>query len=73
MIAKEETIILQIINEKKLIRKSELEKLIKDVEGVSPAMVNGLIEKGLVSDLSPLGETSFILTQEGIKALREEA
>ncbi len=71
MLTNAERKLLGIINEKKLVRRSELKKFIEKFDGISFSVVNSLIERGLVSNLSPLGESSFIMTERGIKALRE--
>jgi len=72
MLTSEERKLLEIINEKKLVRRSELQKLLEKADGISFCLVNNLIEKGLVSSLSPLGESSFIMTERGTNTLKGE-
>jgi len=73
MLTLEERKLLELINEKKLVRRSELQKLIEKIDGISISMVNTLLEKGLISNVSPLGETSFIITNEGIGVLKKKS
>jgi len=72
MLTKEELTLLQIVSKKKLVRRSELKKMLETIEGVSLSLVDNLIERGFLSNISPLGESSFIITAEGIKALKGE-
>jgi Mn-dependent DtxR family transcriptional regulator len=72
MLTPEERKLLELINEKKLVRRSELQKLIEKADGTSVSMVNNLLEKGLISNVSPLGETSFIVTNVGLNALKSK-
>ena len=67
--------ILKTIAENQLVTKPELVRLINgnasgNVSAVETA-AKGLVQKKLLTTITPLGSTCFIITQEGIRLLRD--
>ena len=69
MLSETEKIVLDIINERSLITKTELLEAIKKPNGVALIAAKNLVNKGLVQILYPMGEASFAITQKGFKYL----
>ncbi len=63
---------LDLISKKNLIKKSELAKLL-DADNIGFMVVERLLEKKLITKISPLGEGMFALTSEGIKVLKSKS
>ncbi len=63
----EEKEILKIFAEKHVIRKTELKRIL----GFTETILTPLIEKGLIVEITGIGEKSFAITQKGIKTLEE--
>ena len=71
-VSEEERAVLDIINKRGLIRKSELVSILSSTGyNGSFAVVHTLIDKGLVATLTPLGEASYAVTKIGMQFLRE--
>ena len=72
-ITDEEREILNMISNRGLIRKSELISVLNSNGlNASFAMINTLIDKRLVTPLSPLGEVSYAVTKIGMQFLRDQ-
>lgn len=59
--------LLEVIAERHIVRKSELKMLSNN-----GSSFNVLLDNGLIKTVSPLGETVFVITQKGIRFLRED-
>ncbi len=59
--------ILKIFAEKHVIRKTELKRIF----GATETILLPLITKGLIVEVNGIGETSYAITQKGMKALEE--
>ena len=68
MVKVEEKKVLELIAQKHVIRKSELKRILgNNGEGI----VNSLLEKGFIVELTAIGEKAFAITQKGMKFLEE--
>lgn len=68
MLAEQEKKALKIFVKQHVIRKSEFKALFG---GNGGAVINSLLEKGLIVKVSPIGETAYAITQKGIKHFEE--
>lgn len=73
MISQDQISILQIISRKLLVKKSELSSIPGFREnGSLDSAIQSLKGNGLIDILTPMGETSFAITQKGIRLLSEK-
>lgn len=68
MLSEIEKKVLLLAGKRKLIRRSELASIGPD--GSARQAASALVRKRLLQQFSPLGETSYALTQDGEKMLR---
>ncbi len=74
MMSNEQMMILQIINKKQLIKRSELFRTSKEViNGPIEGHLNSLKDGGFIDILTPLGETSIAITQKGMRILSSKS
>ncbi len=73
-LTKEETLILKEINDRHLVTQSDLVKIIsKKTENYSLSSLQKLIDRKLIKRLSGITmQTSYIITQSGIKNLNKK-
>lgn len=75
MLNKTEQMILKIIAKNKLITKTELKAYLHNDGGINSealeSITRNLIQKNLVTAISPVGSTCFVITQKGTKFLEE--
>ncbi len=64
MLTETEQKVLEMLEKKHIVRRSELSG-----NGISFAAAVSLADKGFAQVISPLGETSFTITQKGIRFL----
>lgn len=64
MLTEAEQDVLEVISKKHIIRKSELVSF-DGADAVAAA--KGLVEKGLLQTISPIGENCFAITQKGMR------
>ena len=70
MIPNEQMMILQMINKRQLMRRSELMRLSREaINSPIEEHLEKLKDGGYIDILSPLGETSFAITQKGMRVL----
>ncbi len=60
--------LLEIFAKRHVLRKSELNRIF---DGNGSIVVNSLVEKGLITEISAIGERSFAITRKGIKFIEE--
>ncbi len=73
MLSNQEISILQIVSQKLLVKKTELLNTVKGPDDTTViASIERLKSGGLIDILSPMGETSFAITQKGMKFLSSE-
>lgn len=73
MLNGKELSILRIINEKMLVRKDELKKLIGDGSDWN-VIISKLVSEGYINNLDSIGSQCFAITQKGTRAIsRHEA
>ena len=68
MIAEQERKLLEIFAKRHVLRKSEIKSIFSENGG---AVIHSLLEKGLITKLSPIGEMAYAITQKGIKYFEE--
>jgi chromosome segregation and condensation protein ScpB len=68
MLNETERKILQVFAKRHVIRRSELKSVF---DGNATGILNSLIEKGLIVEVTPIGERAFAITQKGLKVLSE--
>jgi len=64
VLSESELKLLRLFAQKHVIRACEL-------KGNGSAALNLLLEKGLITKVSPLGETTYAITQKGLKLIQE--
>ena len=73
MLSNQEMSILQIVSQKLLVKKTELLNTVKGPDDTTViASIERLKSSGLIDILSPMGETSFAITQKGMKVVSVE-
>ena len=70
MLTEEEKRVLEIIAKKHLVRKSELNEILK-ADGTALKVLEDLKSKKFILAISPIGEISYSITKDGLKALKE--
>lgn len=72
MLTELEQKILEIVSQRLLVRRSELAALSSKEDGPNGALAaaKSLADKGLLQAVTPLGETSFTITQKGMRFSR---
>lgn len=74
-LSKTEEKILRAVSENQLMTRNELKTLLKkdagdkDVTVVLDTVVRGLVDKKLVSVITPIGSTCYVITQRGSQLL----
>lgn len=70
MLTEKERVVLELIGKKMLITKEELKKGCELEPGVVNESVYLLKDNGFIEILNPIGSSSVIITQKGMRALR---
>ncbi len=65
MLTEAEQEVLQMISKRHLVRKSEIISFFDGTDAVAAA--RGLVEKGLLQVVIPIGEKCFAITQKGMR------
>lgn len=65
MLTEAEQKVLEIVCMKHLVTKRELDSLLKNGDAIAAA--KGLVGKGLLQSVMPIGETCFAATQKGLR------
>ena len=63
MLTEAEQKVLETVRRKHIIRKSELDSIF--MEGDAVAAAKGLVDKGLLQVVAPIGENCYAITQKG--------
>jgi arginine repressor len=73
MLTDAEEKILRTVARSQVISKTELKKLLqkKDMDIVVDSITKRLIDRRLISVISPVGETCFVITRKGSKFVEE--
>lgn len=61
MLTDAETKVLEAVRKRHIVRKSELERIVED----ALASAKGLVDKGLLQVVAPIGESCYAITQKG--------
>ncbi len=73
MIDNGEVSILKIISQRALIKKSELFRILGQANGSFEKSLDILKGKGLIDIVAPLGESSVVVTQKGVRFISESS
>jgi len=73
LVSKEEKILLEILSKRNVVRRSELSKILENQNGITLSLLNDLVKRKLVVTLNLLGESSYMITREGNKVLKESS
>jgi|GEM_PF-5520046 predicted transcriptional regulator len=68
MLDKREIDVLKLFGERKVMRRTEVRRI---VGAAADAVLEALVEKGLLTKIAPLGETTYAITNKGTKVLDE--
>lgn len=72
MLSAQEQILLELMKERQLVKKSELLNLLNKRHIRLPfSVVQSLLDKGLIASIHPLGEKSYAITRTGTRVLKE--
>ena len=71
MITNGEISILKMISQKSLVKKSELVKVIGELNPSCEKILEMLKQMGYIEIVSPLGEASLVVTQKGMKLVSD--
>lgn len=74
MLTNGEMSLLQIISKKSLVKKSELLKIIQGADSSAiEKSIEFLKDNSLIDIVAPMGETSFAITQKGMRVVSGES
>lgn len=65
MLTEAEQKVLQTISKRHLVRRSELASFFDGMDAIAAA--KGLVDRGLLQVVSPIGESCFAITQKGLR------
>lgn len=77
MLTPAEAKVLKKISEMNLVTKHELKKFLNDngsgkgINAILDSATKGLMDKNLVSTISPVGSTCFVITKKGSRMLQD--
>jgi len=72
-LSESEKAVLSLLAKHSLVRRSELISLLaNENNGANMATVRALMDRGFVGTICPLGESSYILTKEGARILKDD-